>query len=105
MLQQNNQCILTSVVVGCFILIYVTMYIAENTAIRVGMKRPQKQTDSKMVNSWNALLPNDGSGKIRKRKKKSKTVEQAKKDQEEKDRQHFIKDINNLKRPLAKKFY
>ena len=59
-----------------------------------------------MVNPWNALLPKDGSGKIRKRKKKSKTVEQAKMDQEEKDRQQFIKDINNLKRPLAKKkFY
>ena len=85
MWQQNNQCILTLVVVGCYILIYVTMYTAENTAIRVGIKRPQKQANSKMVNPWNALLPNDGSGKIRKRKKKSKTVEQAKKDQEEKD--------------------
>ena len=64
-----------------------------------------KHTDSKMVNTWNTLLLKDGSGKICKRRKKSKTVEQAKKDKKEKCRQQFIKDINNLKKPLAKKFH
>ena len=88
-----------------YILIYVSMYTLENTAICVGMIRSQKHTDSKLVNTWNTLLLKDGSGKICKRRKKSKTVEQAKKDKKEKYRQQFIKDINNLKKPLAKKFH
>ena len=56
------------------------MYTLENTAICVGMIRSQKHTDCKLVNTWNTLLLKDGSGKICKRRKKSKTVEQVKKD-------------------------
>ena len=88
-----------------YILIYVTMYTSENTAIRIGMKQSQKHTDSKTVNTWNTLLLKDGLGKICRRKKKSKTVEQAKKGKKEKYRQQFIKDINNLKNLLGKKFH
>ena len=58
-----------------------------------------------MVNGWNALLPKNGLGTVRRKYKKTITVEQAKSDKDERDRKKFIKDINNLKKPLAKKFY
>ena len=58
-----------------------------------------------MVNAWNALLPKNGLGTVRRKYKKTITVEQAISDKDERDRKKFIKDINNLKKPLAKKFY
>ena len=79
--------------------------MADRNAIHLRMKRSRQQMDTKLVNAWNVLLPKDGSGKLCKKQKKSKTVEQAKADKKENDQQQFLKDINNLKKPLANKFY